>query len=470
MTRFNISIFAALSIASLALTACSGTKNLTKPQIEIPNSLDEVSVDFADSLSVADMAWWDFYTDPALCHIIQRTLESNKDLLIAAARVEELRQLYGIEKLNYLPTINAVVGETSETNHYHDEAFSRDPEISLKATLNWEIDLWGGLSQRQKKRRAQFSASVEDKRAMEVSLIAEAATAYFNLVALENELSIVRQTLVTREEALEKSKLRYEGGLTSEIVYQQAKVELATTAALVPGLERRLKTARNAITLLMGELPDANLQVPYSSLKEDLPADMPAGLPSQLLQRRPDVRSSEMQLRAALANVGIAYSDQFPKLRLSVTGGWENDEWTHLFQSPFSYILGNITGTVLDFGRKRKKYKSQISAYEQARFRYEKSVISAFTEVQNAIITYRMMQQTAAKRIELRNAAYKYIDLANKQYIGGSINYIDVLDAQRRYFDAQISLSNALRDEYLALVQLYKALGGGWSTDKHNKQ
>lgn len=466
MSRLS-TIFSVLSLLVIAVSSCTGTRNLSKPQIEIPVSLDDDATNSseADSSSVADMAWWEFYTDPALCHIIQRTLESNKDILIAAARIEELRQLYGVDKLNYLPTVNAVAGETSETNHYHDESFSRDPEISLKATLNWELDLWGGLSQRQRKSHAQFKASVEDKRAIEVSLIAEAATAYFNLVALENELSIVRQTLVTREEALEKSRLRYEGGLTSEIVYQQAKVELATTAALVPGIEKRLKTARNAITLLMGELPDANLQIPFAALKEDLPNVMPTGLPSQLLRRRPDIRATELRLREALADVGIAYSDQFPKLRIAVTGGWENDQWTHLLQSPFSYILGNITGTLFDFGRNKRKYKSRIAAYDQARLRYEKSVLAAFTEVQNAIITYRMTQQTAEKRIDLRNAAYKYIDLANKQYIGGSINYIDVLDAQRKYFDAQISLSNALRDEYLALVQLYKTLGGGWSTN-----
>lgn len=137
------------------------------------------------------MKWWEFYTDPALCHILQRTIESNKDLLIASARIEELRQLYGVDKLNYLPTFSATVGETHETNDYYNEKFKRDPEISFKANVNWEINLWGGLSQAQKKSRAAFLQSVENRRALQVSLIAEAATAYFNLVALVNELEIV---------------------------------------------------------------------------------------------------------------------------------------------------------------------------------------------------------------------------------------------------------------------------------------
>ena len=141
----------------------------------------------------------------------------------------------------------------------------------------------------------------------------------------------------------------------------------------------------------------------------------------------------------------------------------------HLFESPFSYLLGNIAGTIFDFGRNKRKYKASIAAYEQARLAYERDVLAAFTEVNNAATTYRAMQQTVVKRKELRDAALKYVDLANKQYFGGTINYIDVLDAHRRYFESQISFSNAVRDEYLALAALYKALGGGWSPGSQAK-
>lgn len=451
-----------LSLIVLALASCSGTRNLAKPDLNLPEVFHPGMS--ADSLSIADMKWWEFYGDSTLRHIIGETLEHNRDILIAAARVEELGALYGVDKLNYLPTITGLVGETRETNDYYGEKFIPDPEISVKFTLNWEADLWGGLSQAQKRSKSQYRASVYDLRAMQMTLAAHAATAYYNLVALENEISIVRRTLSTRREALAKAKLRFEGGMTSEIVYQQAIVEYNTAAAMLPGLERNITLARNAINLLMGRYPSEWLDNRHGSLSENVPEHLPVGLPSDLLERRPDLKASEARLAAAMAACGVAYSNQFPKIRIGITGGWENDEVPHLFQSPFSYLLGNIVGTVFDFGRNHRRYKASIAAYEQARLAYEKAVMAAFTEVDNARITYRATRQSAHSKLELREAALKYVKLADAQYNAGAIGYIDVLDAHRRYFEAEISFSNALRDEYLAIVNLYKALGGGWQT------
>lgn len=448
-----------IAVLGVVAVACSGTRNLSKPDLDMPSTIGHVS---ADSSTVADVDWRTFYTDPILRDMIQTALDNNRDIAIAAARVKELGEMYGVAKLNYLPNITAVVGGTYETNDYKDGKSVRDPEVDFKATLNWEIDLWGGLSASRRMAGATYLGAVEDSRAMRITIIAEVATAYYNLVALRNELAIVRQTLLTREQALEKSRLRYEGGLTSELTYQQAKVELATTASLVPGLQRRITLAENALNLLMGRFPDTAVNVDVEAFEESLPESVPTGVPSTLLERRPDIRSAEQALKAALADVGVKYSNQFPRLRIALTGGWENDDVKGLFESPFSYVLGNIAGTVFDFGKNRRKYRAAIQAYEQARFRYEKAVLAAFSEVDGAVTTYDELRQTAKLRTELRDAAAAYVNLANKQYIGGTINYIDVLDAHRRYFDAQISLSNALRDEKLALVALYKALGGGW--------
>lgn len=442
----------------LLLAACSGTKNLNKPNVSMPGSL----ANMADSTSsIADLSWREFYTDTLLQKYIERTLACNSDFMIAAQRVEELGELYGIEKLNLTPTFRGTVGETRETNDYFHDKTSIDPEISFKVTLNWEIDLWGGLSAARKKAGAQYMASVEDRNAMQITLIAEVASAYYNLVALKNELDIVRQTLLTREQALEKSKLRFEGGLTSELIYQQAKVEYATTAALVPNLQNRITLRENALNLLMAQLPETPVPVNTQALDVDPGAVLPVGVPSQVLEKRPDLRASEQLLQAALQNCGVTYSNQFPRLVIGITGGWENDDLLHLFQSPFSYILGNIVGTIFDFGRNKRKYKSSIAAYEQAKIRYEKAVMAAFSEVDGAISTYNEMRKTCNLRRELRDAAAKYVNLANLQYTGGSINYIDVLDAHRRYFDARTGYSNAVRDEFLAMIMLYKALGGG---------
>ena len=446
-------------LLSAVFVSCSGTRNLKKADISMPSVLGQNE----DTMTtVADVAWKDFYVDTLLQNYIGITLQSNKDLLVAAARIDELAQLYGIQKLNYLPSIRGIVGETRETNDYYDDKSVVDPEISFKFTLNWEIDLWGGLSWAKRQAQARYLGSIEEQRAMQITLIAEVARAYYNLVALKNELNIVRQTLLTREQSLDKAKLRYEGGLTSELVYQQARVEYATTAALVPGLQNRITLCENGLNLLMGRLPDSPVEINAESLDVDPGSILPVGIPSQVLENRPDVRASEQALKAALAACGVSYSNQFPKLTIGITGGWENDEVKNLFRSPFSYILGNIAGTVFDFGKNHRKYKSTVAAYEQARLKYEKSVLSAFSEVDGAISTFQEMRRTARLRMELRDAAAKYVNLANMQYTGGSINYIDVLDAHRRYFDARTGYSNAVRDEYIAMIELYKALGGGW--------
>lgn len=440
------------------IAGCSGTRNLKKAEISVPEAFRH-SPDTTSS--IADLGWRDFYIDTILQGYISETLQNNRDLLTAAARIDELAELYGVQKMNYAPSVRGIIGETRETNAYYGEKSTIDPEISLKFTLNWEIDLWGGLSYARQQAGAKYMGSVYDYKAMNITLIAEVARAYYNLVALKTELNIVRQTLLTREQALAKAKLRFEGGATSELIYQQARVEYATTASLVPGLENRIVLCENALNLLMGRLPDNPIVVNTEALETDPGAILPVGVPSQVLERRPDISSSEQSLKAALSACGVAYSNQFPKLTLGITGGWENDEVKNLLRSPFSYILGNIAGTIFDFGRNRRKYKSSIAAYEQARFKYEKCVLAAFSEVDGAISTYRETRRATQTRKELRDAAAKYVYLANMQYDAGSIQYIDVLDAHRRYFDARTGYSNAVRDEYLAMINLYKALGGG---------
>lgn len=242
-------------------------------------------------------------------------------------------------------------------------------------------------------------------------------------------------------------------------------MEYASAAALVPNLERQVTVARNAITLLMGEYPREILERGQLALNITLPEKLPAGIPSTLLERRPDLRAAERRLAAAMADVGVNYANRFPNLRLAFTPGFENDALADFFKSPFTYSIGTITGSVFDFGRKKRKYQAAIAVYDQARYDYEKAVITAFTEVNSALETYRRVKENGKLKVELRDATVKYVQLAHLQYRAGTLNYIDVLDAQRRYFDAQIGVSNALRDEYLALINLYKVLGGGWTTE-----
>ena len=456
-------LYIVVLVAAVTAVSCSGTRNLARPQTDLPESFRNNIGN--DSTSIADISWWNFYTDSVLCRMIERTLSFNRDFLKAGATVEQLRQLYGAEKLNYTPEVSGNVYGNQETNNYDGKGVDKDPEYGLKASLAWEVNLWGALSWSQRESKAKYLASVNDLRAMQMTLIAETASAYFRLMALDNELAIVRQTLTTRSEALNQAKLRFEGGLTSETVYQQAKVEYASTAALVPNLERQIVVARNALSLLMGEFPAENMERGVMSLNIILPEKLPVGLPSDLLQRRPDLKASEQRLAAAMANVGLTYANRFPTFRIGFTGGLENNRMENFFQSPFTYVIGSLTGTIFDFGKKKRKYQASIAAYEQARYSYEQSVLTAFHEVDNAIENYQRIHESTALKADLRDAAAKYVHLARLQYRGGTLNYIDVLDAQRRYFEAQIGVSNAIRDEYLALVNLYKALGGGWEVE-----
>lgn len=443
--------------------SCSAVRNCKAPELKLPAEVVEGG---SDSLTVVDLEWWRFYGDTTLCRIIERTLADNKDLLAAAARVERMRQLYRIDKAQRLPDVSARAVADYETNDYVGESSSRDPEFGAKLTVGWEADLWGNLRWAKRRGGAEYHASIEDERAMRMTLVAEVAAAYYRLVALDNELSIVRRTLITRGEGVYQAQLRFEGGLTSETVYQQAKVELATTASLIPDLERRIEITENALSLLMGAYPDWRVDRSKMDSEVEMPENLPIGLPSELLKRRPDVRSSEQRLRSAMASAGMAYADRFPRLTFSLTGGWENDDLKGFFRSPFSYVAGALAAPVFGFGRKQAKYRASLAAYDEARLAYEKKVLEVFNEVNNAVVTYRKARETAALKVNLRDAALKYVELAHLQYRGGSINYIDVLDAQRRYFDAQIGLSNAVRDEYLALVDLYKSLGGGWQTQE----
>lgn len=455
----RVAIFVILAALTAGFSSCSAVRHCQAPEVEMPG---QIASGYTDSLTIADLNWWQFYGDSTLRRVIELTLENNKDMLAAAARVEQMRQLYRISKAARLPDFTANALADYETNDYADEKSSRDPEFSAKLSVSWELDLWGNLRWAKRKGGAEYLASVEDWRAMRMTLVAEVAAAYFRLTALDNELSIVRRTLQTRSEGVHQAQLRFEGGLTSETVYQQAKVEYASTATLIPDLESRIEIMENSIALLMGKSPDWEVLRGQMNIEAEFPDSLSVGLPSGLLQRRPDIRASEQQLRSAMASAGMAYADRFPRLTFNLVGGWENDELRGFFRSPFSYVAGAIAAPVFGFGRKQAKYRAALAAYDIARLGYEKKVLEVFKEANDAVVTYRNVRKTAALKVALRDAARKYVELANLQYRGGSINYIDVLDAQRRYFDAQIGLSNAVRDEHLALVQLYKALGGGW--------
>ena len=454
-------VIAALIIAGTVGVSCSPARHCAAPELGLPENYTGETV--TDTLTWADVEWWKIYPDTTLHNLISDALEYNKDMLVAAERLREMEYRYKIRRSELWPSISARVYGENEYTNYSGRNPADDPVVSVIGRFSWEIDLWGHLRWATKETLAEYFASVEAQRALRISLIAEVADTYFDLQALDNELLIVRRTLKTRDEGVQKARLRLEGGLTSDIPYQQALVERATTAALIPELEREVAMKESALAFLTGSYPKhiERSRIPLELSYRD---EIPVGVPSQLLTRRPDLRQAEQELRAAEAAVGVAQAERFPTFSISFDGGTETNTLENIVKAPYYYLLGNLAAPVFEFGKRKANFKAAISRYNQARLNYEKDVLQAFKEVYDAIVSYNSAVENTSLKFDLQEASKQYVSLANLQYINGAISYMDVLDAQRSYFSSQVELSNAIMNEYKVLVDLYKALGGGWQS------
>ena len=459
MKRGVIICFSVICCA-VVLSSCKIGKRYARPDLNLPGRI-EANTDTLDTTSVEGIAWESLYADDTLKELIAKALENNKDMKIAAARIKEMMAAKRISFANMLPEVGARIYAEKERLNYGGDEPKPDPESGAKLTFSWEVDLWGNLRWANEAAIASYMATVEGQRALRLTIVAEVASNYYELCALDQELSIVQQTLEARREGVRLAKLRYEGGLTSETSYNQALVELARTETLIPSLERQIKIKESDLSLLLGEYT-GDIPRGLSLSDQRLPDSLPVGLPSSLLERRPDMRQAEYRLRAANARVGVAQTDLFPKIRLTGYYGFESDELSSLLKSPAGYILGNLVQPIFAMGKNRAKVKAEKARYEQEVYAYEKSVLIAFKEVNNAIVTARKVKEIRSSMENLESSARKYLELAQLQYINGVTSYMDVLDAQRGLLEAQIGLNDAVLSELLSIVNLYKALGGGY--------
>ena len=452
-------ISAVLLIGGMSVS-CSPSKHCAKPELDLPETYTVTSG--TDSLTLADVEWWKLFPDTTLHNLINEALTYNKDLLVAAERLKEMEYRYRIQKSKLWPSLSANGYGGSEYMNYDRSGMSPDPEYGLKLNFTWEIDLWGHIRWANREKLAEYLASVEAQRALRISLIAEVARAYFELQALDNELQIVRKTLESRDEGVSKAKLRLDGGLTSDIPYQQALVERATTAALVPDLERQIAIKESELAFITGSYPKV-MERSHVPLELSYRSEIPIGVPSQLLERRPDLRQAEQDLRAAEAAVGVAQAERFPTFTISLAGGTETNILKNIISAPYYMFNTAVAAPLFQFGRRKANFKAAIAVYNQKKLEYEKSVMQAFKEVYDATVSYNSAIRNTALKFDLQEASKQYVSLTSLQYINGVIGYIDVLDAQRNYFSSQVELSNAIMNEYQVLVDLYKALGGGWN-------
>ena len=450
-------LYMAILLFAGILTSCKVGKSYVRPDLHLPDSLAQ----HQDSVSFGDQDWKDIYADSTLRSLIDRALEHNKDMLIAAARVKEMAAQKRISTAALLPDIKGKVTAERELENHGGDAFKKADTFEAQFLVSWELDLWGNLRWARSASIAEYLQSIEAQRALRMTIVAEVAQAYYELVALDTELDIVKQTLKAREEGVRLARIRFAGGLTSETSYRQAQVELAKTTTLVPDLERQIRLKENEISLLTGHYPG---DIPRGAKidRQTLLTDLPVGLPSSLLERRPDIWQAEYKLKAANAKVGVAYTSLFPQITLTARYGREDSELSDFLKAPYFYLGGKLLAPVFNAGSNRARLKAARAALEAETYSYQQTVLSAFKEVDNALTTFSKIRDMRESRARLEEAARSYMELANLQYINGVISYLDVLDAQRGYFDAQIGLNNAVRDELLSVVNLYKALGGGW--------
>ncbi|MCU4156216.1 efflux transporter outer membrane subunit [Carboxylicivirga sp. A043] len=439
-------------------TSCKVGKKYSRPELNLPSKLEEMSI---DTSTIDDITWWKLYTDTILQSLIHEALENNKDMLIATARLKQYMAAKRIASADLFPHLSADFHAEREMENYGGNNEEISPELELEGTLSWELDLWGNIRWGREAAIADYLATQEGQRALQMTIVAEVAQTYFVLIAQYDELDIIRQTLKAREEGVGFAKKRFNGGLTSETSVQQAEVELAKTMTLVPVLERKIRLTQNSLALLLGTYK-TEIDAWKRLDEQEMPEQLPAGLPAQLLERRPDIRKAEQELIAANAQVGVATTNRFPRLSLTSSFGRENDDLGELLKSPYWFFAGDILAPIFQGGKLKAQQKVSEALLEQQIYAYQQTVLVAFQETNAAIMTVRKAKEVYEAQSNLQAASLSYQKLARLQYLNGVIRYIDLLDAQRNLLDAEIELNNAKRDELLSMVYLYKALGGGW--------
>jgi multidrug efflux system outer membrane protein len=425
--------------------------------------------------AAATAAWWKNFHDAELNSLIERGVSSNLDLRIAQARVREARAQYGAASADFWPTVDASSSYTRLRESQHQPLLGslpvpagipfEDDYYQAGFDASWEIDVFGGKRRAFESARAQLSASEFDQRDVLVSLFGEVARNYVGLRGFQQRLAIANENIATQEKSLAITRNRFTNGLATDLDVQQATTVLANTRAQVPTLEGSIQTTIHGLEVLLGQ-PPGTLQTELC-VASPIPAQspqVPVGLPSELLLRRPDVRRTERQLAAATANIGVAKADLFPKFYLTSAAGLESISASDWFTSGarFWSVGPTVQWRIFDAGRIRANIKVQNARQEQALATYEQTTLTAFEEVENNLVLYAKEQVRRKSLADAVVASQKSLDTANKLYTSGLTDFLQVLDSERSLYQAQDSLIQSDQTVAQNLVSLYKSLGGGW--------
>jgi outer membrane protein, multidrug efflux system len=453
------------------LAGCTVGPNYKRPAVPVPPTFRGQAV--AEPGSFADLAWWEAFPDPALDGLIKEALAKNNDLLTAIARVEEARDLAAVARSAYYPTIEYAVGAQQDRGIYKSnpelEAPTSGPAHSLflaGLSATWEADLWGRIRRSNQAARAELMASEQGRRGLMLSLVSDVTQSYFELQELDRRLSITRDTTGAFESTYRLFNRRYDAGITSRLAVTRAESALAEVSGNIADIERQIAVKEHQICVLLGRNPGAIQRTP-SNGEAQIPPAIPAGLPSSLLERRPDLLGAEQVLIAASAAIGIAKADFFPRIGLTTLFGRVSPELSALTSgsSALWALAADAAGPIFTGGQLTAQYRAAMAAFEQAKFQYLQDTLKAFQEVSDALVSEQKLTELEDQQRREVAALDEAVAIANKRYRGGLASYYEVLEAQQLLFPAQTALSQTERDRLLAVVQLYMALGGGWNLD-----
>ncbi|MDH4004548.1 MAG: efflux transporter outer membrane subunit [Gammaproteobacteria bacterium] len=454
----------------LVLGGCAAGPDYERPELDVPeNYIQPVQ----QGESFANTPWWELFQDEQLQELIRIALEENQDLGIAAARVEEFRAVLGVTRADQYPSVDITASgaQTEGSDNVFPGSvpgFGDDKveNYRLSADVFWELDLFGRLRRSTEAARAQLLATEEAQRSITISLVASVASTYMLLRDLDAQFEIARRTQDTRTDSLSIIQARFDKGTVPRLDVNQAEIELAVADSAVATAERTVIQTENALAVLLGRNPGA---IPRGLALEQqtLPPGIPSGLPSELLQRRPDVLASEAELAAQTARIGVAQAARWPSLSLTGALGFESDDLSTLTDSGsdfWSAGLG-IVQPLFNAGRNKSRVEAEEARTEQALLAYEQTVQRAFREVEDSLVAVRTYRSEHEARRRQVAAARSAAILSRARYDGGVTSYLEVLDTERSLFNAELTESQTLRLYINAIIELYKALGGGWNPE-----
>jgi outer membrane protein, multidrug efflux system len=449
------------------MCSCAVGPNYHRPRINPPSVFRGLTPEEAaknEVKSFADEKWWEVFQDQKLQELIRVALQQNYDVQIAAARILEAQARLGVTRADQFPTVNgqaAANDERSPQSKFLPAYTTSTNQVGL--SVFWDLDFWGKYRRATEAARANLVASEWARREIITQLIANLTSAYFQLRAFDLQLEISRQTLASRQDSLRLTRLLAEGGATSMLDVRQAEQLVFTAGAEIPALEQQIEQQENLISILLGDNPRP-ISRGKKLTEQEHPPSVPVGLPSSLLERRPDIRQTEELLVAANAQIGVARAAYFPQIPLTATAGYQSSALTSLFAGPAgAWNLGaSLTQPIFTAGRIKSNVRLAENQRQESLLLYQQTIKGAFQGVSDDLIAYRKTQEFRQQQQLLTNSAEDATRLSQMRYNGGATSYLEVLTNDTNYFSAELALVQAQLNELLALVRLYRDLGGGW--------